>query len=305
MTIFIPGSRIKEFKKIFDQHRSMTLTMQILYDHIRLLTMKHKIMDRSAYQQFYFNICKDVELETPPMDIFMPGDEDGTIQINRDIPEWSKIKTRISKEDLFENLPLTHPVYIYAKDNVGEFEVLIDDALIHWSTFKYLAEIEKLMMSSYMNGTPLIEWMCGGDAITDDTGNIAKEAVARGMTKEMFKSYLVSDKIKQEKIDKNQHMVDICFPPNLLRCKEFYLQITKEGEVDRDFSHFEKLNLRPFDIENLMLRFSSNNVLKSDKYILLGTYLILSFSLPDILNIEKFDVTPPCIKYIQEVLSQV
>jgi len=304
MIIFIPGKQMKEFKTIFDQHRSMTLTMGILYDHIRLLTMKHKIMDRSAYQQFYFNICKDVELETPPMDIFIPDDEENTIQINRDIPEWTKIKTRIPKEDLFETLPMTHPVYIYAKDNIGEFEVLIDDALIHWSTFKYLDEIEKLMMSSYMNGTPLIEWICGGDAITDDNGNIAKEAIERGITKKTLKSYLMSNKIKQEKIDKNQHIVDICFPPNLLRCKEFYLQIEKEGQ-DMDFSHFEKLGLKSFDIENLMLRFASNNVLKSDKYILLGIYLILSFSLPDIINIEKFDTVPPCIKYIQEVLSQI
>lgn len=305
MMINIPGKQLKQFETIYNQHRSMTLSMQILYDHIRLLTMKHKIMDRSTYQEFYFNICKDVELETPPMDIFIPGEEENTIDINREIPEWNKLKTRISKEDLFETLPMTHPVYIYAKDNIGEFEVLIDDALIHWSTFKYLAEIEKLMMSSYMNGTPLIEWMCGGDAIIDDGGAVAKEAIPRGVTIETFKSYLQSDKIKEEKIKKKEYLSDICFNPNMLRGKEFYLQIQK-GEEEMDFTHFEKLGLEPFDMENLILRIASNTLLKSDKFIILGVYLILSFSIPDILNIEKFENNiPPCVKYIQEVLSNI
>ena len=60
-------------------------------------------------------------------------------------------------------------------------------------------------------------------------------------------------------------------------------------------------NIPTFDVVNLLMRLTSNTVLKTDIILLLGVYLTISFAMQDFGN-KKIDDSP-CVKYVREVLS--
>ena len=58
-----------------------------------------------------------------------------------------------------------------------------------------------------------------------------------------------------------------------------------------------------FDVENLMKRLVTNEVIKSDIYVVTAIYLALSFAMSDIYtqHVEE----SPCAEYVRDILSKL
>ena len=80
------------------------------------------------------------------------------------------------------------------------------------------------------------------------------------------------------------------FNPDISATQKFYKNPTKE-------------TIPTLDVVNLIMRLISNIVLKTDIYIILGVYLILSFAMSDFNN-DKIEDSP-CATYVRDVLSKL
>ena len=285
----LPDKTANEFKKLFETHRVQISAMDVFYQNIRMLNNKGKLLDRDSYSEYVLGILNDIELVSSPIDAFIPDvsdetdapvendsteeeDEDDSIfKINRSVPEYVKIKNRMTLEFIYEILPMTHPVVMKLKENNMLLETVVDDMFIYYCLFKYLDQISKIRLMMYSNTTPIIEYV---------VCNIDEKAI---------KNHLVSKNINVDKC--REKAEEIFFDPDLMIMHKFYVK-----------GH-EKDNIRSFDTSNLLLRLLNNITIKSDIYIILGIYTTLSFAMSDITN-EKISDSP-CIAYVRDVLSKI
>ena len=285
----LPDKTANEFKKLFETHRVQISAMDVFYQNIRMLNNKGKLLDRDSYSEYVLGILNDIELVSSPIDAFIPDvsdetdapvendsteeeDEDDSIfKINRSVPEYVKIKNRMTLEFIYEILPMTHPVVMKLKENNMLLETVVDDMFIYYCLFKYLDQISKIRLMMYSNTTPIIEYV---------VCNIDEKAI---------KNHLVSKNINVDKC--REKAGEIFFDPDLMIMHKFYVK-----------GH-EKDNIRSFDTSNLLLRLLNNITIKSDIYIILGIYTTLSFAMSDITN-EKISDSP-CIAYVRDVLSKI
>ena len=285
----LPDKTANEFKKLFETHRVQISAMDVFYQNIRMLNNKGKLLDRDSYSEYVLGILNDIELVSSPIDAFIPDvsdetdapvendsteeeDEDDSIfKINRSVPEYVKIKNRMTLEFIYEILPMTHPVVMKLKENNMLLETVVDDMFIYYCLFKYLDQISKIRLMMYSNTTPIIEYV---------VCNIDEKAI---------KNHLVSKNINVDKC--REKAGEIFFDPDLMIMHKFYVK-----------GH-EKDNIRSFDTSNLFLRLLNNITIKSDIYIILGIYTTLSFAMSDITN-EKISDSP-CIVYVRDVLSKI
>ena len=274
----VPQSTLNQFKELYDNHLMYINTCNIYFHTIRLINGKHNILDREAFDEYYKNITCDIELETIPIDAFIPntehdeenGNQIGIFMVNRDVPEYQKLKKRVKLDDIFNTFPVTHIVYTTLKEDPSKLDVVTDDIFTYYCVFKYLRQIEQLRVHDISTMTPVIEY------------------IVQNFDLNTMKSYLDRNKIDEEKCMK--YWEDIFFLPDVQHTKSFYLDETHSG--------FE-----PFDVVDLMKRFLTNLVLKSDIYIISGIYLILSFSKVDITE-NNYDGSP-CATYVRDVLSKL
>lgn len=285
----LPDKTANEFKKLFETHRVQISAMDVFYQNIRMLNNKGKLLDRDSYSEYVLGILNDIELVSSPIDAFIPDvpdetdtpvendsteeeDEDDSIfKINRSVPEYVKIKKRMTLDFIYEILPMTHPVVMKLKENNVLLETVVDDMFIYYCLFKYLDQISKIRLMMYSNTTPIIEYV---------VCNIDEKAI---------KNHLVSKNINVDKC--REKAEEIFFDPDLMIMHKFYVK-----------GH-EKDNIRSFDTSNLLLRLLNNITIKSDIYIILGIYTTLSFAMSDITN-EKISDSP-CIVYVRDVLSKI
>ena len=285
----LPDKTANEFKKLFETHRVQISAMDVFYQNIRMLNNKGKLLDRDSYSEYVLGILNDIELVSSPIDAFIPDvsdetdtpaendsteeeDEDDSIfKINRSVPEYVKIKNRMTLDFIYEILPMTHPVVMKLKENNMLLETVVDDMFIYYCLFKYLDQISKIRLMMYSNTTPIIEYV---------VCNIDEKAI---------KNHLVSKNINVDKC--REKAGEIFFDPDLMIMHKFYVK-----------GH-EKDNIRSFDTSNLFLRLLNNITIKSDIYIILGIYTTLSFAMSDITN-EKISDSP-CIAYVRDVLSKI
>lgn len=286
----LPDKTANEFKKLFETHRVQISAMDVFYQNIRMLNKKNKLLDRDSYSEYVLGILNDIELVTSPIDAFIPdvsddeteeansveeneneNDDDSIFKINRSVPEYEKIKNRMTIDFIYEILPMTHEVVMKLKEDPTALDTVIDDMFIHYCLFKYLDQISKIRLMMYSNTTPIIEYV---------VCNIDEKAI---------KNHLVSKNIN---VDKCREKADeIIFNPDLMIMHKFYV---KEHEKD---------NIPSFDTSNLLMRLLNNITIKSDIYIILGIYTTLSFAMSDITN-EKISDSP-CIVYVRDVLSKI
>ena len=271
----VPQSTLNQFKELYDDHLLYINTCNIYFHTIRLINGKHKILDRDTYTEYYQNIMNDIEMETIPLDAFIPNDDENTksdsiFMVNRDIPEYVKLRKRVKLDDIFETFPATHPVHMTLKENPNRLDDVADDVFLYYAIFKYLKYIDQLRLEDIGRMTPVIEYIVNNFDINQ------------------MKSYLDRTKIDEEKCMK--YWEDIFFLPDMNHTKSFYL--------DEEHSGFD-----PFDVVQLMKRFLTNIVFKSDIYIICGIYLILTFSKVDIM--ENNYEGSPCATYVRDVLSKL
>ena len=251
------------------------------------------LLKRDDYYEYY-NIFSDIELKTAPMDTFVeiPDEPEETtseenndetdeksieailnemphiVEINRICPEFVQIQSRITKENILQNFPDDHPVVAAIKADENNLDKFVEDCFIHWSINAYLKNIDKLRLSLVSNATPLIEWT---------VENIDEKAL---------KNYLMTTRrINIEKVFEKSE--DLFFKPDYNYTCKFY----KENE---EFS---------IDVDNLMQRMISNEVIKSDIYIIIAIYMILTYCKVPIAGKET-TTDERCVNYIRDVISK-
>ena len=287
-------------EKLFKQHRVFVSGSDIFYHNIRLLTGRHRILDRKTFNEFYRSFTDDIELETSPIEAIIPCDNapketpdemdpadlvnERLFLINREIPEYKRIMNRVTLDELHSTLNPTHPVIMALDEQKFTYEDVIDDIYLYWSVYKYLAEIEKIRIQTFSNMAPIVEYIVG-DSSKGIPGNISKEDIQK---------FLRKNEINEEKV--NKHWESMFFSME-------YEKIVCPFYKDADGKNHEEYGSPVFDLDNLICRLMSNIDCKGDKYIILGMYIIASFAVSEFKcpNAEKSD----CFRYVCDVLSVV
>lgn len=285
----IVGKQREEFFQLYEGHRMNISAANVYFQNIRLLrTYKTEIVTFDAYKEYYKTILDDVKNESSPIDCLIPNDqklenEDSDdpnaeiivpedyklFVINQEVPEYKQIDARIRADKMEEYIPPEHPIRMAVMDNASKINQIIDEIFIHWLTCKYLETIETLHIQTFSNFTPVIEWVVDNISIDD------------------LKDFLRSNKVNEKKVRSKTH--EFIFKPDLSRMKKFY---------DEEHNGFPKI-----DVVNLIGRLVSNEVVKSDIYIITAIYLILSFAMTDIYNNNISE--SPCAAYVQGILSKI
>lgn len=258
-----------EFTEIIRKHIQINAVINIFYENIRMIKGATRLMDRECYKENYLNILTDIKLVSNPVDTFLP-DTDGrsAFSINRKTPEYIKIQSRINDKDIIETLTPTHELSMKLLENPNLISNVHDDLFINYCTFKYLNQIEWLRLQVYSNIHEIIEY------------------VVENVTLEDIRRFMISKKINFEKYTK--HEDDLMFIPEMKKICDFY-------NVEHD-------DIPAFDVEKLMLKLFTNVIVKSDKYIIIGIYQTLSFTMSDIHNNRTGE---KCVNYVRDVISQI
>ena len=285
----IIGKQREEFFHLYEAHRMNISATNVYFQNIRLLnTYKTEILTREAFKEYYKTILDDIKNTSSPIDCLIPNDEklinedsddpNAEIEmpegyklfiINQEVPEYKQIDARIRDDNMDEVFPPEHPVRMAVKDNPSKLSQIIDEAFIHWLTFKYLETIETLHIQTFSNFTPVIEW------------------VVKNIDEKQLKTFLLSKNINMKKVNSNTR--EFIFKPDLSRMKKFY---------DEEHEGFPKI-----DVVDIINRLVSNKVVKSDIYVITAIYLTLSFAMTDIYN-KNVDESP-CAIYVRDVISQI
>lgn len=280
----IPMSRMKEFKSIYEKHILNTSACNIFYYHIKLIAKRPSLISRDDYNE-HFNLFSDIELVTAPMDTFVeiPDNEEETedesiedienthvLEINRLCPEFVKIQNRISEEQIRLNFPPDHNIIKYLDDPTADKDTIIDvftcDCFYHWCVQQYLSDIGKLRLSILSNITPLIEYTVENIDLKTLTDFIS-----------------VSKNINQDKI--REYSDDVFFKPDYEYIQKYYM--IPHGDIEQ------------FDVKSIMDQLITNIVVKSDIYIIIAIYMILSYC-----KIAEED-KQECSDYVRDVLSKL
>ena len=282
--VLIPLGLDRKWNSIYKNHQYLVNSEKIYFNTMRLANKHHKLLDREGFVEYYKNILDDIELKSHPIDIFVPNDnmdeelenDDGhlpqIITVSRTTPEYERIKKRINLQDLYDTIPETHPVHMELKANPGKLDIVIDDIVLYWAIYKFIEMIEAIRLKDISVMKEIIEY-------TVENIDIDK-----------WKEFLSTTKRINEK--KTQRwMDDNYFDPDMEHTVNFY----KSESVDNQAI--------VIDVEDLILRMCSNIVFKSDIYIIIAVYLILTFSKVDIKE-GNFD-NSPCAKYVRDVLSKL
>lgn len=285
----IPGKERDEFFKLYEAHRMNTSAKNVYFQNIRLLnTYKTELITHDDFDQYYKGILADVENTSSPIDCLIPNDqklinEDSDdpnaeikvpegykmFVINQLVPEYKTIDARIRGDKMEDVLPADHAARMAVLDNPDKMGDVIDEIFVHWLIYKYLEAIEKLHMSAYSNYTPVIEW------------------TVKNIDLKTLKGYLSSSRLNMDKVRSKTH--DFIFKPDLSRMKKFY------DEEHGDF--------KPLDVVDIINHLTSNEVVKSDIWIVTAIYLTLSFAMSDI-YLNKIEDSE-CAKYVRDVLAQI
>jgi hypothetical protein len=284
----IIGKQLDEFYRLYEAHRMNISATNVYFQNIRLLnTYKTELLTRDDFSEYYKTILDDVKNTSSPIDCLIPNeqklvnedsdDPNAEIEVpedyklfivNQEVPEYKTIAARIKADDMNGTFPQTHPVRMAVNENPAKIEQVIDEAFIHWLTFKYLDTIETLHIQTFSNFTPVIEWVVNNITLKD------------------LKNFIISKNIHSEKVRSKTH--EFIFKPDLSRMKKFY---------DEEHEGFPKI-----DVVKLLEKLISNTVVKSDVYVVAAIYLTLSFAMTDIYN---GNVDEPHVKYVRDVLSQI
>ena len=285
----IPGKEKDEFYHLYEGHRMIISTTNVYFQNIRLLnTYKTELITRDDFKEYYKGILDDVENVSPPVECLIPNeqkfinedsdDPNAEIQVpegyklfvvNQLVPEYKTIDARIRGDKMEDVLPADHPARMAVLDNPEKMTQVIEEIFIHWLVFKYLDTIEKLHIQTFSNYTPVIEW------------------AVNNIDEKTLKNYLISKRINSDKVSSKTH--EFIFKPDLSRMKKFY------SEDHGDF--------KAIDIISIIGKLVTNEVVKSDIWIVAALYLTLSFAMTDIYNNQIEE--SPCAKYVRDVLAHI
>lgn len=266
------GVTLKEISQRFKVHTANIAACNIYFQTIRMLNNSHHNVDRDTFQQYFRDALSDIELVTPPTDAFIPDPEekDRMFRVNRLAAEYIKITERLPLHLFEETFGITNALVILIKHDPKELEKTYDDIFTYYNLFKYIDTIEMLRLNMFSNFTPMIEW------------------IVENVTLKDWQNYLVKNKPDPEKYAAKCE--DILFNPDVAATFKFYAE-NDDPEIPQ------------FDVCNLMMRIVTNMVVRHDIFLVLGTYLLISFAMADFANKKAEDSI--CGKYVRDVLSKL
>lgn len=289
----VPPAKTHEFEKLFKTHQVQISACDVFFQNIRLLNGRHRILDRNTFDEYYKNFTADIELKTSPIDAFIPNDIEPTdtpdeidpedlmkqrlFYVNRNeeaVPEYGRIKNRVTEKELRGTLNETHPVIMALTNHEVTMDDIIDDIFIYWAMYKYLEQITVIRMQIFSNMTPLIEY------------------IVNNISLQQLKYALHTKKVNMEKIAKYREEL-MFFAPDYRKICECYQDEEKYPECPIHF-----------DLDHVVNLLLTNVDIKSDRYIALGIYLIASFAVSDFMNSDKTEASP-CENYVLDVVSQI
>ena len=266
------GVTLKEISQRFKVHTANIAACNIYFQTIRMLNNSHHNVDRDTFQQYFRDALSDIELVTPPTDAFIPDPEekDRLFRVNRLAAEYIKITERLPLHLFEETFGMTNALVILIKHDPKELEKTYDDIFTYYNLFKYIDTIEMLRLNMFSNFTPMIEW------------------IVENVTLKDWQNYLVKNKPDPEKYAAKCE--DILFNPDVATTFKFYSE-NDDPEIPQ------------FDVCNLMMRIVTNMVVRHDIFLVLGTYLLISFAMADFANKKAEDSI--CGQYVRDVLSKL
>lgn len=290
----VPPKRAEEFEKLFKTHQVQISACDVFLQNIRLLNGRHHILDRRTFDEYYKTFTSDIELQTSPMDSFIPTDIQPTdtpdvidpeelmkqrlFEVNRTqeaFPEYFRIKNRVTEQELRNTLGETHPVIMALVNNEVTMDEIIDDIAIYWAVYKYLEQITIIRMQIFSNMTPMIEY------IVDHFGTVKD-----------LKRAIHVNKINPKKVGMYRNSL-MFFGPDFTKVCECYKDADKHPDIPIHF-----------DLEKTIDMLLSSTDVKADRLVVLGIYLIASFAVSDFMHPDEVQ-DRRCMDYVTNVLSKV
>lgn len=288
MAIFnVPSLEAKVFGEILDDHKMHIAGSNIFHQHIRLLSISDKMMSRDNYKEWLYNVLRDIQLETAPMEVFIPTDETMEVPfvLNTETPEYKKICSRLRLERIFTYIPELSDLGVKLKEKPELINKVWEDAYVYYNLYQYIQQIENTRLHTLSNAAPLIEWIAGGKVKNPETGE--EIILPRNIGLKDIDGFIEQWRPNVEKFTKK--CSDIFFGPDLEHCHKFYSE--EHGDIP------------VIDVKGLLIKLATNIVVPSDLTIILGLYLILSFAIADIMN-DRINESP-CAEYVRDVISNI
>lgn len=270
----IPDKLVKEWQSngVIHNHKLYINTMNIYFDTFKIVSRRTSIIERKDYKSYLSHLFGDIKVTTPLSDIFFPTPKCGeeSLTINKDAIEYKSFVDRINIDKFFTAMPEEHEVTKKLIEDKGLFDKIIDDCYTHFMVYYMLNQTELIRIKEMGNLTPVVDYMIANITLKD------------------MKNYLSTT--RKINIDKYSKIgVDMIFNPELLTLQKFYEQ---GGPM------FGSL-----DVQLLMQKLISNLVLKSDIYIIMAIYTVLSFAQSEMMHgITDRD---ECSKYVIDVISKL
>lgn len=270
----IPDKLVKEWQSngVIHNHKLYINTMNIYFDTFKIVSRRTSIIERKDYKSYLSHLFGDIKVTTPLSDIFFPTPKRGkeALTINKDAIEYKSFVDRINIDKFFAAMPEEHEVTKKLIEDKGLFDKIIDDCYVHFMVYYMLNQTELIRIKEMGNLTPVVDYMIANITLKD------------------MKNYLSTT--RRINIDKYSKIgVDMIFNPELLTLQKFYEQ---GGPM------FGSL-----DVQLLMQKLISNLVLKSDIYIIMAIYTVLSFAQSEMMHgITDRD---ECSKYVIDVISKL
>ena len=295
----IPTALLKEFKGRYDTHRMNIAAMNIYMQMAKLIAKNPKYLDRDLYQEVFLDTLSDIELVSPPTDAFIPGEKgNGLFDVNRLAAEYIEITSRVPIGLFMETLGPTSALTIMLKEHPEEMDSVYDDLYRFYCLFKYIDMIDMIRLNTFSNYTPIIEYIVKNITLNDWTMYLSNDPPIEDWVEYLnthdpidSKAKKINQKFKKVQEKYAEIFEDLLFNPDMASVQKFYMHM--KDDVPESVPKFNALYL--------LQRLSNNTVLKTDPILLLGVYLIISYSMKDYANTN---VEPSeGVKYVNEVLS--
>ena len=275
----LSGLDKSKLKETYEMHRLGVTSMNVYFHNIRALkTRSLKYINQETYKSYYSTILGDINLESAPIDTIIPNETpeeqeeyQSMFSINIEIPEYKRVEKRITLEDLYNTLPITNETHVAMKEHPEKLPELIEEVFILFVIEKYLEFIDQIHLEMVSNMTPIIEY------------------VVENVDEKKMKSFIHTKKINLDKF--SEKLKEIAFLPDYKRTKLFYLDAHDDVPV--------------IDVEKVLGMLITNTDTPQDLIIVASIYMILSFSMVDIVGDKLANDDIPHVKFIKDVLTKI
>lgn len=269
----IPPAKLVEYKQILELHKLYINTMSIYYTNTRLLINKHKYLDRETYLEYFREALNRVEMVSDPIELIIPNDgdddDDRPFYLNHETQEWKDLTELLPLDVLLNSLPDTNEIVLKIKNNEIDPNDVLEDIFLYFCMYKFYDHVDLMRKQIVTNLSDLIEYVMNKISIKD------------------IDNHITSKKIKQERYVKN--CKDIIFTPEFTMLWNFF----------KDKDKLKDINIKPFDVRELMMLLTSNIDTKTDILVILGIYEIISCAMFDIVMKPNYETEQ--IKFTHDI----